>query len=243
MPRLFIDRPVLATVISVVITLMGGLAIFSLPIAQYPEVVPPQVRVTAAYRGANAQDVEKTVAAPIEQQLFGLDDLLYLSSSSSNDGVLTITLTFEVGTDLDLAAVQVQNKVALAEPTLPEEVRREGVTVTKVSSATLQFVSVYSPNGRYDDLFLSNYVKVSLLDRLASLPGVGGASLPGEREYAMRIWLNPDKLATLGLTAADVRTAVDSQNQPPEPRGSGRPAASPPRRRTSIPGECPRAPP
>jgi multidrug efflux pump subunit AcrB len=109
MPRLFIDRPVLATVISVVITLMGGLAIFSLPIAQYPEVVPPQVRVTAAYRGANAQDVEKTVAAPIEQQLFGLDDLLYLSSSSSNDGVLTITLTFEVGTDLDLAAVQVQN--------------------------------------------------------------------------------------------------------------------------------------
>jgi multidrug efflux pump subunit AcrB len=126
---------------------------------------------------------------------------------------------------------------------LPEEVRREGVTVTKVSSATLQFVSVYSPNGRYDDLFLSNYVKVSLLDRLASLPGVGGASLPGEREYAMRIWLNPDKLATLGLTAADVRTAVDSQNQPPEARGSGRPAASPPRRRTSIPGECPRAPP
>ena len=118
MPRLFIDRPVLATVISVVITLMGGLAIFSLPIAQYPEVVPPQVRVTAAYRGANAQDVEKTVAEPIEQQLFGLDDLLYLSSSSSNDGVLTITRTFEVGTDLDLAAVQVQNKVALAEPHL-----------------------------------------------------------------------------------------------------------------------------
>ena len=228
MARFFVDRPVFAMVISIVIVLIGTLSLLTLPIAQYPEVIPPQVRVTATYRGANAQDVEKTVAAPIEQQLVGVDDLLYMSSSSSNDGALTIVLTFEVGIDLDLAVVKVQNKVKIAEPGLPEEVRREGVNVKKVSSSILQYIAVYSPDGRYDDLFLSNYVRINLLDRIGSIPGVGEASIPGEREYGMRIWLNPDKLAKLGMTAGDVRAAIAAQNrqnpagavgQPPGPGG------------------------
>jgi len=219
MARFFVDRPVFAMVISIVIILIGTLSLVTLPIAQYPEVIPPQVRVTATYRGANAQDVEKTIAAPIEQQLVGVDDLLYMASSSSNDGTLTIVLTFEVGIDLDLAVVKVQNKVKVAEPLLPEEVRREGVNVKKVSSSVLQYVAVYSPDGRYDDLFLSNYVRINLLDRIGSIPGVGEATIPGEREYGMRIWLNPDKLAKLGMTAGDVREAIAAQNRQ-NPAGS-----------------------
>ena len=209
----FIDRPVLASVLAILIVLVGLIALVTLPIAQYPEVVPPQVQITATYRGANAQDLEKTVTQPIEQQLVAIDDMLYLSSSSSNDGSLTTGVTFEVGTDLDLATVKVQNKEKLAEPLLPPEVAREGVSVKKVSTAFLQVIFLTSPEGRYDSLFLSNFAKINLLDRLGSLPGVGEARISGEREYGMRVWLNPDKLAKLGLTPGDVRNAILQQNR------------------------------
>jgi hydrophobe/amphiphile efflux-1 (HAE1) family protein len=226
MARFFIDRPVLAMVIAVVITMLGLIALPTLPIAQYPNVVPPQVQIACTYRGANAQDVEKTVAVPIEQQLVAIDDLIYISSASANDGTLSMTLTFEVGTDVDLAVVKVQNKVNLALPILPDEVRREGVVTQKVASGFLMAISLTSPEGRYDDLFLANYAAINLIDRLGSLPGVGQARLGASRLYGMRIWVDPDKMAKLGLTVSDIQNAISAQNRQ-NPAGSiGRPPNS-----------------
>src|ERR1700704_3595120 len=173
MAKFFIDRPVFAMVIAIVILIMGSVAIPNLPVATYPEVVPPVVQIIANYRGGNSQDLEKTVAQPIEQQLVGLDGMLYFFSRSSNDGALTIDVTFKLGTDIDLATVKTQNKVSLALPSLPPEVQREGVTVKKVSSAFLMALSLTSEEGRYDDLFLNNYATINLLDRIGSIPGVG----------------------------------------------------------------------
>jgi hydrophobe/amphiphile efflux-1 (HAE1) family protein len=229
MAKLFINRPVLAMVMAIVITLLGAISYFILPRGQYPEIVPPQVKVSCTFRGASAEDVEKTVAQPIEQQLIGLDGLLYFSSNSANDGSYTMYVTYELGTDIDLATVKTQNKVNIALPLLPEEVKREGVTVQKVSSAILLAVGLYSPDGRYDDLFLGNYVTINFLQRIGTLPGVGDARLGSVRDYGMRVWVNPDKMTKLGLTATDVKNAISEQNrqnpagqlgQPPIPQGT-----------------------
>ncbi|MEP7118487.1 MAG: efflux RND transporter permease subunit, partial [Acidobacteriota bacterium] len=213
MARFFIDRPVFAIVIAIVTVILGAVAIPQLPIATYPEVVPPVVQVTATYRGGNAQDLERTVAQPIEQQLVGLDGMLYFFSRSSNDGVMTIDVTFDLGTNIDTATVQTQNRVALALPSLPPEVQREGLTVKKVSPAILMGVSIFTDDDRYDQVFLNNYVTINLLDRIASLPGVGEARLSTRLDYGMRVWVNPAKMATLGITAPDVAAAIQVQNK------------------------------
>jgi hydrophobe/amphiphile efflux-1 (HAE1) family protein len=213
MAKFFIDRPIFAIVIAIVIALVGLVAIPTLPVATYPEVVPPVVQITATYRGGNSQDLEKTVAQPIEQQLVGLDGMLYFFSRSSNDGVLTIDVTYQLGTDIDLATVKTQNKVSLALPILPPEVQRQGVTVKKVSSAFLMAISLTAKDGRYDDLFLNNYATINLVDKVGSLPGVGDSRLAANQSYGMRIWANPDKMAKLGLTATDITNAITAQNR------------------------------
>src|SRR5690349_16344487 len=212
MAKFFIDRPIFAIVIAIVTILLGTAAIPSLPIATYPEVVPPVVQITANFRGANAQDLERTVAQPIEQQLLALDGMLYFFSRSSNDGVLTVDVTFELGTNVDTAVVQTQNRVSLALPSLPSEVQREGVTVKKLSTAILLGIAFTSSDDRYDAMFLNNYVTINLLDRISSLPGVGEARLASRQDYGMRVWVNPAKMATLGLTSADVAAAIQAQN-------------------------------
>jgi hydrophobe/amphiphile efflux-1 (HAE1) family protein len=219
MAKFFIDRPVFAIVIAIVIVLLGAVALPTLPVATYPEVVPPVVQITANYRGGNSLDLEKTVAQPIEQQLTALDGMLYFFSRSSNNGALTIDVTFELGTDVDLATVKVQNKVSVAMPQLPQEVQREGVTVKKVSSAFLFAIGVSAEQGRYDALFLNNFATINLVDKIGSLPGVGDCRLAAPQNYGMRLWVNPDKMAELGVTATDVSNAVQAQNRQ-NPAGS-----------------------
>src|SRR6266403_2502093 len=219
MAKFFIDRPVFAIVIAIVTVIIGAAAIPNLPIATYPEVVPPVVQITANFRGANSQDLERTVAQPIEQQLVALDGMLYFFSRSSNDGVLTVDVTFDLGTNVDTAVVQTQNRVALALPSLPSEVQREGVTVKKLSTAILLGMAFTSKDDRYDAMFLNNFVTINVLDRIASLPGVGEARLASRQDYGMRVWVNPSKMATLGLTTTDLTAAIQAQNRQ-NPSGS-----------------------
>jgi hydrophobe/amphiphile efflux-1 (HAE1) family protein len=229
MARFFIERPVFAMVIAIVICILGIVAIPNLPIATYPEVVPPVVQITANYLGGNAGDLEKTVAQPIEEQLYGLDGMLYYLSTSTNSGILTINVTFKLGTNPDIATVQTQNRVAIALPRLPPEVQRQGVVVKKVSSAFLMAVALVSDDKRYDSLFLNNYAQLNLVNQLGSLPGVGDSRLSTQIIYSMRVWVNPDKMAKLQLTATDIANAISAQNkqnpagavgQPPSPRGT-----------------------
>ncbi len=223
----FIDRPIFAAVISIVITLIGGVAFFSLPIAQYPSIAPPAVRVTAQYPGASAEIVAKTVATPIEQEVNGVDDMLYMTSQSTGDGAMALTVTFKLGTNLDTAQVLVQNRVAIAVPRLPEEVRALGVTVTKQSPDLLMVIHLSSPDDSRDLLYISNYATLHVKDVLSRIGGVGNVTIFGARDYSMRIWLDPEKLAIRNLTAGDVMVALRGQNvqvaagvinQPPVPQ-------------------------
>src|SRR5436305_5151539 len=194
MARFFIDRPVFAMVIAIVICILGLVAIPNLPIATYPEVVPPVVQITANYLGGNASDLEKTVAQPIEEQLYGLDGMLYYLSTSANNGSLTISVTFRLGTNPDIAAVQTQNRVAVALPRLPPEVQRQGVVVKKVSSAFLMAIGVVATDNRYSSLFLANYAQINLVNQVGTLPGIGDSRLASTEVYSMRVWVNPDKM-------------------------------------------------
>ena len=226
--KFFIDRPIFAAVISIVILLIGGLALPTLPIAQYPDIAPPTVQVTCVYPGANAKVVAETVAAPIEQQVTGVEKMLYMSSQSANDGTYTLTVTFDLGTNLDDAQVQVQNRVNLALPTLPDVVKQTGVSVKKKSPSILLVVNLFSPNGSKNQLYLSNYATINVMDELKQIPGVGDVNMFGQQDYSMRMWLDPDKLASRSLTVLDVSNALREQNvqvaagalaRPPVPNG------------------------
>jgi len=226
--RIFIDRPILATVIALVVVIGGVVSLPTLPVAQYPEITPPTVKVSTTYPGANAQVVADTVAAPIEQQVNGVEDMIYMSSTSANDGSYALTVTFEVGTDLDMAQVLVQNRVAIAEARLPEEVKRQGVTTKKQSTSIVLIITLSSPDQRYDALYLTNYGTLRIIDELKRINGVGEVSIYGGGDYSMRVWLDPEKLKARELTTQDVTAAIREQNvqvaagqigQPPAPAG------------------------
>jgi HAE1 family hydrophobic/amphiphilic exporter-1/multidrug efflux pump len=210
--RFFIDHPIFAAVISIFLVLGGLAAMRTLPIAQYPEIAPPVVTVRAVYPGASAQVLEQTVAAPLETQINGVEKMLYMSSNSGSNGMVEINITFEIGTDVDQAAINVNNRVKQAEARLPLEVRRQGVTVEKSSSSFLQVLAFYSPNGTFDDLYVSNYVTLNVLDTIKRIPGTTNVQIFGAKDYAMRIWLRPDRMAQLKLTTTDLLRALNEQN-------------------------------
>src|SRR5690349_5200410 len=225
----FIDRPRFATVLSVFVTSLGLGALAILPVAQYPEIVPPTVKVTTSYPGASADTVARTVATPLEQEINGVEDMLYMNSQSTGDGKLTITVTFRIGTDLNVAQMLTQNRVQDALPRLPEDVQRLGVQVRKATPNILLAVHLFSPDQSRSILYLSNYAILHVKDVLARLPGVGDVQLFGARDYAMRIWLDPDKVAAYKLNAGEVLAALRAQNvqvsagilnQPPSPTGA-----------------------
>jgi HAE1 family hydrophobic/amphiphilic exporter-1 len=226
--KFFIEHPIFSSVISIVIVIAGAVSVGALPVAQFPEIVPPTVEVKATYPGANASVVAETVAAPIEQEVIGVENMIYMSSVSASDGSYTLTVTFEVGTDLDMANILVQNRVTLAEPKLPEEVKREGVNTKKKSPNIILIASLYSPDDRFDELYMSNYATLNIKDTLSRIPGVGDVGIYPESDYSMRIWLDPEQLKSRRMTTAEVIAAIREQNvqvaagqigQPPAPAG------------------------
>ncbi|HZV80097.1 MAG TPA: efflux RND transporter permease subunit, partial [Candidatus Binatus sp.] len=212
MAHFFISRPIFAMVLSIVIVLVGTVAILTLPVAQFPPISPPLIQVQTTYIGASASVVEQTVATQIENEVVGVDNLIYMQSTSSSSGQYTLNCTFKVGADIQKALIDVQNRVAQATGSLPEAVNRFGITVQKKSPQILMVVALYSPTNSYDRLFLSNYTTLNLLNPLLSVPGIGGSNLIGEQNYAMRAWVRPDRLAKLGLQASDLANAIDRQN-------------------------------
>ncbi|WP_373089054.1 efflux RND transporter permease subunit, partial [Sneathiella sp.] len=224
-----IDRPIFASVLSILITIIGIAAYLTLPVAQYPEIAPPTIEVRAVYPGASADVVSETVATLLEQEINGVENMLYMSSQATGDGQLALQITFELGTDLDAAQVLVQNRVSIAEPRLPEEVRRIGVTVRKSSPDLMMVIHLSSPDASRDLLYISNYATLQIRDVLARLDGVGDVRVFSARDYAMRIWLDPERIAARGLTATDVVAALRAQNvqvasgvlnQPPVPQSA-----------------------
>src|SRR5688572_7922339 len=222
----FIDRPIFASVVSFVILIVGTIAYLTLPVAQFPEIVPPTISVTTSYPGANAQTVADTVASVIEQEVNGVEGMIYMYSQSTDDGNMSLNITFDIGTDIDKAQVLVQNRIAVAEPRLPEEVRRNGILVNKRSPDLLLVVHLVSPDRTYDQVYISNYALLNVKDELARIPGVGDVTLFGSREYSMRVWLDPERIALRGMTADEVMSALRAQNlqvaggalgQPPQP--------------------------
>ena len=231
MAEFFVRRPIVAMVIAIILVLVGLLAMKNLPVAQYPEITPPMVSVSGNYTGANAISVEQSVATPIEQKVNGVEGMIYMKSTNASSGAMQLQVSFEVGTDLDMANVLTQNRVSEAQAALPEEVKRLGVTVKKQLSFPLMLISLISPNGTYDADFLTNYGTINVLDELARIQGVGQAEVLGGSafEYAMRVWVKPDQLAKLGLTVPDITNALKTQNVlipagqiggPPAPEGT-----------------------
>jgi multidrug efflux pump subunit AcrB len=208
----FIDRPIFASVVSIVFVILGTVTFARLPVAQYPEIAPPVINVAGQYPGASAEVVASTVVAPLEEQINGVENMLYVSSNSNGDGRFSIGVTFEVGTDLDIAQVQVQNRISTALPRLPADVRNIGVTVAKASSDLMMVVHMLSPDKSRDPLFISNYAILEIKDSLTRVEGVGSITVFGSRDYSMRVWLDPARLQSLGMTAADVVTALQGQN-------------------------------
>src|SRR6195952_3968806 len=211
--KFFIERPVLSNVIALLMILIGGVSLFKLAIAQYPDVVPPTVQVTTHYPGASAKTVVDTVALPIEQQVNGVEDMLYMQSYAASDGTYSLTVTFKIGTDLNFAQVLVQNRVASALSQLPQSVQNQGVTVQKKSTSILLFVTLSSPNATYDSLFLSNYATINIKDELARLPGVGNVTVFGAGQYSMRVWLDPKKLQVRGLMPPGIISSIQQEGQ------------------------------
>src|SRR5262249_41672876 len=210
--RFFIDRPIFATVLSIVIVLAGGMSLLTLPLAQFPSISPPTVQVSCTYPGASAKEVADAVAAPIEQQVNGVERMMYMSSQCANDGSYSLTVTFHPGVNLNVAQILVQNRVNLAVPQLPDVIKQTGVTTIKRSPDILMGIAINSPDGRYDQLYLSNFALMQVKDELARVPGVGDVFLFGQRDYSMRIWLEPAKLATRRMSATDVVKAIREQN-------------------------------
>ena len=209
--RFFIERPIFATVLSLLLLVAGGVALFVLPIDQYPSITPPTVQVTAVYPGANAETIAQTVGIPIEQQVNGVDGMLYMSSTSSSSGTYQLTVTFEVGTDIDMATVLVQNRVNIAMNSLPSEVVQQGVTVQKQSTNIVLFITL-TGDKEHDQLYLSNYAELQIVDQLTRTPGVGGVSIMGAGNYSMRVWLDPEAMRIRGISPAEVYQAISKQN-------------------------------
>ena len=225
--KFFIERPVLANVIAILMVVIGAVALYGLPVAQYPDVVPPTVQVTTRYPGASARTVIDTVALPIEQQVNGVEGMIYMQSFASSDGTYSLTVTFEIGTDLNSAQVLVQNRVSSALAQLPQSVQSQGVTVLKRSTAILEIVTLTSPEGRHDSLFLSNYAFIKLKDEIARVPGVGSVTVFGAGQYSMRVWLDPEKMKARALNTQDVIQSLQQQNEQVTAGQMGMPPALP----------------
>src|SRR6187399_3329253 len=213
MARYFVDNPIVAIVLSIIMVLLGAVAMQGLPIAQYPKIVPPMVQITTTFVGASATDVEAAVATPLEQKINGVEKGIYMKSTNANDGTLTLKVSFEVGSNLDMDNVLTQNRVSQAMPQMPQSVKNYGVTVKKALAFPLLVLSIKSPKGTYDNNFLSNYTTININDNIARIQGVGQINLFGGSDYAMRIWLRPDRISRLGITVPDIASAINAQNQ------------------------------